>query len=196
MSGLNLFDGFSFVDHDLKSNLAKIIHQDVLLDNKSDFRRDAEKIKPVVLSDEETFDSSESSVNKSSSLVESDTVSTDNALILEMDAVSSLFVNFITDHYFSVIDETNLIKFIKLIDEDTVSSIFSWLEVCQKFIHEVTIVLVNPCVVNICWFTKFIFFTWSQQSIWSFLQPKEIWKLRKELVKQEPWNEFILNLRW
>lgn len=150
MSGLNLFDGFSFVDHDLKSNLAKIIHQDVLLDNKSDFRRDAEKIKPVVLSDEETFDSSESSVNKSSSLVESDTVSTDNALILEMDAVSSLFVNFVTDHYFSVIDETNLIKFIKLIDEDTVSSIFSWFKVCQKFIHEVTIVLVNPCVVNIC----------------------------------------------
>ena len=150
MSGLNLFDGFSFVDHDLKSNLAKIIHQDVLLDNKSDFRRDAEKIKPVVLSDEKTFDSSESSVNKSSSLVESDTVSTDNALVLEMDAVSSLFVNFVTDHYFSVIDKTNLIKFIKLIDEDTMSSIFSWFEVCQKFIHEVTIVLVNPCVVNIC----------------------------------------------
>ena len=97
-----------------------------------------------------TFNGSESSVNKGSSLVESDAVSANNALVFEMDTVSSLFINFVTDNNFTIVDKTNFIKFIKLINENAMSSVFSRFKVCQKFIHEVTIILVDPCVVNIC----------------------------------------------
>jgi len=149
VSSLNLFNSFSFVDHNLKSNFTKIVHEDVLLDDESNFRRDAEKIKPVVLSNEEAFYSCESSVDKSGSFVESDSISADDTFVLEMDTVSSLFVDFITDNYFSIVDEANFIEFIKFVNENAMSSIFSWFKICQKFVHEVSIILVNPCVINV-----------------------------------------------
>lgn len=149
VSGLDLFDGFSLVDHYLESDLAEVVHQHVLLDHESDFRRDAEKIEPVVLSDEETFDSGESSVNESCSFVESDSISTDDTLVLEMDTVSSLLVDFITDNNFSVVDETDFIEFIKFVNENAMSGIFSWFKVCQEFVHEVSVVLVDPSVIHV-----------------------------------------------
>lgn len=149
VSSLNLFDGFSFVYHNLKSNFTKVIHKNVLLDDKGNFWRNAEEIKPVILSDEEAFDSCESSVDESGSFVESDSISSDDTFVLEMNAVSSLFVDFITDNYFSIVDETNFVKFIKFVYENAMSSIFSWFQICQKFIHKVSIVLVDPCVINV-----------------------------------------------
>ena len=86
VSSLNLFDGFSFVYHNLKSNFTKVIHKNVLLDDKGNFWRNAEEIKPVILSDEEAFDSCESSVDESGSFVESDSISSDDTFVLEMNA--------------------------------------------------------------------------------------------------------------
>jgi hypothetical protein len=68
---------------------------------------------------------SEGGVNESSSLVESDSVSTNDTLVFELNTISALFVDFIADDYVALIDKANFIEFIKLINKNGMLSVLS-----------------------------------------------------------------------
>jgi len=112
LSVLDFFNRFFLVYLNLKSDFTEIVHQDIPFQDESDVRRNFQEVKPVLLSDKEAFYSCESSVNKSSSLVESDSISTDDTLVFELNAISSLFVDFIANNDFTFIDKADFIKFV------------------------------------------------------------------------------------
>mgnify|MGYP006095953043 CR=1 FL=1 len=125
LSILNFLDSLLLVDLNLETDLAQIIHQDISLEHKSDIWRNIQEIKPVLLTNEETFNDSKSGVNESCSLVESNSVSTDDTLIFELNTVSSLFVNFVANNNFSLIDEADLVEFVKLVNKNGMPGVLS-----------------------------------------------------------------------
>ena len=125
LSILNFLDSFFLVYLNLETDLAQIVHQNVSLEHKSDIWRDIQEIKPVLLPNKETFNHGKSGVNESCSLVESNSVSTDDALVFELNAVSSLFVNFVANNNFSLIYEADLVEFVKLVNKNGMPGVFS-----------------------------------------------------------------------
>lgn len=112
VSGLDLLNGFPFVDHNLETDLAEVIHQHIFLYNKRNIWTNFKQIKPFVLSDEESFHMGESSVYEGSSFIEGDAIGSDNTLVIELDAVSSLFVDLISDDNLSFAYEADFIELI------------------------------------------------------------------------------------
>jgi hypothetical protein len=147
MPGLNLFNSFSLINHNLKSNFAEIIHKHVLLNNESDLRADLEDVEPFLFSYEETLDMCQSSINECCSFIKGNSVSSNNTLIIELNTISPLFVDLITNDNLTFADETYFIEFIEFVYKDGMLAISSRFKMCQKAVHEVSVILVDPSII-------------------------------------------------
>jgi len=105
---------------DFGSEIDEIVDKDILLHDLSDFRTWLQHFNPSELSDEITVKVCKGFVDEGGSLVESNTVGSNNALILELNAEILLFIDLKAHSNSTCLDKDNLTKLIQLIDDESI----------------------------------------------------------------------------
>lgn len=123
-------------DEDLAPSVEEIVLHNVLLHDLSNFRVVVNQGHPVLLSDRITMELGQSSVNELRSLTESATIRSNNACVVLLDAVLLELVDLIADHERSFRHKLNFVVLIKLVNENCVLLVVSWLKLREKFNHE------------------------------------------------------------
>ena len=106
------------------------------------------KLIPDIFSNEQSFNLGQGSVYESRSFVEHAFVGTNDDWFHELKAVSFLIVYFVANNKLSILYECYFIKFIKFIGQNCSSLLTSWFKTHKYSWHEISILLILPCIVN------------------------------------------------
>ena len=91
----------------------------------------------------------ENAINESASLIEGQTVGSNNAMVFLFQYKLFHFLKLKADFHRALLNECNLTKFVSFICNYEIFVIFYWLHIIQNTLHELLVWLVHPGVVNL-----------------------------------------------